>query len=50
MLVVSARAVEAAHVPPDVEVVITGIGKTAAAAARRPPVGRGSVLLALIVQ
>jgi nucleoside phosphorylase len=33
VLVISATAVEAAHVPPGVEVVITGIGKTAAAAA-----------------
>jgi nucleoside phosphorylase len=33
LLVVSATAVEAAHVPPGVEVVVTGIGKTAAAVA-----------------
>jgi nucleoside phosphorylase len=32
LLVVCATAVEAAHVPPGVEVVVTGIGKTAAAA------------------
>lgn len=32
-LVVSATAAEAAHVPPDLRLVITGMGKTAAAAA-----------------
>lgn len=33
VLVVSATAAEAAHVPPDVPLLVTGIGKTAAAAA-----------------